>query len=160
MVFFVCYFGRNFNYLFIGTDITMMKLIKASLVVLFVLFMPMITIAIYDHFTKVTNNDLIGNYKFEFQDENYFIKLDENNKFTYYQFKNNKIVTKDSGYWEIGYSGLYPYLKIETKKICGTCFATGYIKKSIFNNQIKIEILSEGKFHGSEDDAFMAKETN
>jgi len=114
----------------------------------------------YILFSKVTNNDLIGNYKFEFQDENYFIKLDENNKFTYYQFKNNKIVTKDSGYWEIRYSDLYPYLKIETKKICGTCFATGYIKKSIFNNQIKIEVLSEGKFHGSEEDAFMAKETN
>lgn len=32
----------------------MIKLIKALLVVLFVLFMPMITIAIYDHFTKST----------------------------------------------------------------------------------------------------------
>lgn len=36
MVLFVCYFGRNFNYLFIGTDITMIKKIiyTASLILL------------------------------------------------------------------------------------------------------------------------------
>ena len=105
----------------------------------------------------ISEEELVGEYIFEYKDTKYILYLKNNRHLEIYKYHKNNSIMIDQGIWKLKFVGITAFLDEKFLNTNNLELSLGMIQVNLFTKKIKIEVLSLGNIYGEETNTYFIK---